>query len=85
MCCLNYEQSTYEQMWKDTPRRGSLVKTPNGKEGTVFDVSVLTGIIKVQNPETGVVTAYHKSELKILKHAIDNDDIDPEIKEIAKD
>ncbi len=85
MCCLNYEQSTYEQMWKDTPRQGSIVKTPNGKEGTVFDVSVLTGIVKVLNPETGTITAYDKKELKIIKHAVVSDEVDPEIKEIEKD
>jgi len=85
MCCLNYEQSTYEKMWKDTPRQGSIVKTPNGKEGTVFDVSVLTGIVKVLNPETGTITAYDKKELKVIKHAVVTDEIDPEIKEIEKD
>ncbi len=85
MCCLNYEQSTYEKMWKDTPRQGSIVKTPNGKEGTVFDVSVLTGIVKVLNPETGTITAYDKKELKVIKHAVVNDEIDPEIKEIEKE
>ncbi len=85
MCCLNYEQSTYEQMWKDTPRQGSVVVTPNGKEGTVFDVSVLTGIVKVLNPETGTITAYDKKELKVIKHAVVTDEIDPEIKEIAKE
>lgn len=85
MCCLNYEQSTYEYHWKDTPRHGSIVKVPGGKEGTVVDVSVLTGVVRVLNPETGAITAYNKKDLKILKHAVVNEEIDPEIEKITKE
>ena len=46
MCCLKYEQDAYEYLDKITPRTGSYVDTPEGK-GTVVDVSLLTGKLKV--------------------------------------
>lgn len=46
MCCLKYEQDAYEYLNKITPRIGSYVDTPEGK-GTVTDVSLLTGKLKV--------------------------------------
>ena len=47
MCCLGYEQSTYEAYWKETPAVGSLVKTPEG-EGNVVDANVLGRQVKVK-------------------------------------
>ncbi len=47
MCCLGYEQSTYEAYWKETPAVGSLVKTPEG-EGTVVDANVLGRQVKIK-------------------------------------
>lgn len=46
MCCLKYEQDAYEYLNKITPRVGSLVDTPEGR-GTVTEVSLLTGMLKV--------------------------------------
>lgn len=47
MCCLGYEQSTYEAYWKETPAVGSFVKTPEG-EGNVVDANVLGRQVKVK-------------------------------------
>ena len=47
MCCLGYEQSTYEAYWKETPAVGSLVKTPDG-DGSVVDANVLGRQVKVK-------------------------------------
>ena len=57
MCCLKYEQDAYEYLNKITPRVGSYVDTPEGK-GTVTDVSLLTGKLKVaiDNSESLPVT-----------------------------
>ena len=48
MCCLKYEQNVYEELLAVTPRNGALVKTPDGR-GTVVDVSLLAGTLKVQS------------------------------------
>ncbi len=47
MCCLKYEQSTYEEMWKLCPKVGAVVTTPEGR-GVVTESAVLTGKIKVR-------------------------------------
>lgn len=85
MCCLNYEQSTYEECWKGLPRQGSIVKIPGGKEGTVLNVSVLTGEITVANSETGAIATYNIKDLKVVKNAVVTEEIDPEIEEITKE
>ena len=42
MCCLNYEQETYEELSKKLPKVGNHVESPKGK-GQVAELSVLTG------------------------------------------
>jgi len=47
MCCLQYEQSVYEELNKLTPKNGTTVNTPEGR-GTVVDCNILTGKMKVR-------------------------------------
>ena len=47
MCCLKYEQSSYEHLLRITPKIGALVDTVEGK-GVVVDNNLLTGILKVR-------------------------------------
>ncbi len=67
MCCLKYEQDAYEFLDKITPRNGSYVDTPEGK-GTVVDVSLLTGKLKValDNSE-GMPISVHRDEVNVLR------------------
>ena len=68
MCCLKYEQTAYEYLRSITPRVDSVVQTPHGK-GTVTDVSLLRGNIKVRldsSPDTPPKVV-HRTEVKILK------------------
>lgn len=68
MCCLKYEQDSYEELLKITPKVGALVDTPDGK-GTVTDVNLLTGVLKIQldkNKEAAPVT-FKRDEVKLLK------------------
>ncbi len=71
MCCLKYEQDAYEDLLKTTPPVGSIVQTPYG-EGTVVDVSLLKGILKIEvkkeNGDTTIQTC-HTSEITVLKSA----------------
>lgn len=46
MCCLQYEQNSYDYLEKITPRRGSIVDCKEGR-GTVVDYSLITGKLKV--------------------------------------
>lgn len=47
MCCLNYEQDTYEETRKRLPRIGSTVETTDGRGEVVFN-SVVKEIVKVK-------------------------------------
>lgn len=47
MCCLNYEQETYEDIRKRLPKVGSIVDTPFGK-GEVIANSVVKESVKVK-------------------------------------
>lgn len=89
MCCLKYEQDTYEELLKVTPRAGSIVQTPSGK-GTVEYVSLLKGIVKVKIDGDKEKT-YHEfpvDKIKILKRAYaDFDDMgfnDKSLKDLEK-
>ena len=47
MCCLKYEQDTYEELLRLSPKVGAVVMTPEGR-GVVTDSNVLTGKLKVR-------------------------------------
>ncbi|MBQ7934869.1 MAG: stage 0 sporulation family protein [Clostridia bacterium] len=69
MCCLNYEESTYQELGKRMPKVGAGVDTPNGR-GVVAETAVLTGKVKVRfTAEDGNVTfeTYDVQDLKFQK------------------
>ena len=67
MCCLKYEQNSYEYLLKNTPKAGAIVATNDGT-GVVTDVSLLTGYLKVSFEKNGGgIKPFHKSEVKIIK------------------
>lgn len=47
MCCLNYEQSTYEEIRKHLPKVGAIVKTEYGN-GVVTSNSIVKEMVKVK-------------------------------------
>ncbi len=47
MCCLKYEQDTYEELLGKTPDIGAIVVTPKGK-GTVVETYTLLEKVKVR-------------------------------------
>ena len=85
MCCLKNEQEAYEDILKNTPGVGSIVKTPDGK-GAVTAVSVLKGIITVavEDGEEKKLKDYHVDDLKILKKATVKNDENVDMAELKK-
>lgn len=85
MCCLKYEQSTYEELIKITPKVGALVKTPEGK-GIVWSNSLLTGKLKVKldKDDENVLQDFHVSEIKILKDAKQKEQVIENLDELKK-
>jgi cell fate regulator YaaT (PSP1 superfamily) len=47
MCCLNYEQDTYEKIRKTLPTVGSIVQTPYGR-AEVIGNSVVKEAVKIK-------------------------------------
>ena len=69
ICCLNYEESTYEEAYKTRPRAGSYVKTPEGN-GIVVEVSVPLDTASVRlESEGNAIKQFKKTDLKILRGA----------------
>ncbi len=68
LCCLKYEQESYEYLNKITPRVGSVVDTKEGR-GTVTESNLLTGKLKVcldRRPEA-LPAEYNRKEVKLLR------------------
>ena len=68
MCCLKYEQSSYEHLLKITPKIGALVDTSEGK-GTVIENNLLTGTLKVRlerRPDAAPLVV-HRKDCKLLR------------------
>lgn len=77
MCCLKYEQDSYEELLRTTPKVGAIVKTPDGK-GVVEDVNLLTGKLRVKHDGTESVNTFDKKDITVIKDAvirIDKDEI----------
>lgn len=68
MCCLKYEQDSYDALLKITPKVGAIVNTPDG-QGQVEDANLLTGILKVKlknNPDAPAAP-YKREDVKLVK------------------
>lgn len=84
MCCLNYEQSTYEDIRKRMPKVGSIVKTSEGT-GEVFSNNTVKESIKVKirKGEEEILKEFKIENVELIKghyeDSIDDDDIKLEI------
>jgi len=68
MCCLKYEQDAYDELIRITPRVGSAVMTSEGR-GTVTEISLLTGLIKVRLDKAadGAPMVFDRKAVKSLR------------------
>ena len=84
MCCLNYEQSTYEDIRKRMPKVGSIVKTSEGT-GEVFSNNIVKENVKVKlrKGEEEILEEFKIEDIELIKghyeDSIDDDDIKLEI------
>lgn len=66
MCCLRYEQKTYEEEIRRTPCVDTVVKTADGV-GSVCETSPLLGMIKVKlDGVEGAPKSYHRDSVQII-------------------
>ena len=81
MCCLKYEQDSYEHLISITPGIGATVKTENGI-GIVSDVNLITGNLIVRpKEEDGIPFKTHRSKVKILSRGKRSKQQDDEVTE----
>ena len=84
MCCLNYEQSTYEDIRKRMSKVGSIVKTSEGT-GEVFSNNIVKESVKVKlkKAEEEILKEFNIENIELIKghyeDSIDDDDIKLEI------
>ena len=67
MCCLKYEQETYEALIRTSPKLESFVDTPEGR-GIVIEADILRQRVKVRmenNPDT--VSTFSNEEVAVLR------------------
>ena len=71
MCCLKYEQDTYEELMKETPKNGAVVTTPEGN-GTVVSVALLRGRVKVRlgSDDEATLKDFDVKDIKFANNAI---------------
>lgn len=88
MCCLKFEQASYEHLLRCTPKIGAIVDTADGR-GEVVDNNLLTGILKVKldrHPDAAPST-FHRRDIKLIRDAhitVNKDEIEA-LGEIAGD
>ena len=70
MCCLKYEQDSYEELYRTTPKAGSVVKTAEGK-GIVEDANLLTGKLRVKIDKSDNVITVSKDEVEVIKAGVE--------------
>ncbi|MFN9133355.1 MAG: stage 0 sporulation family protein, partial [Phycisphaerales bacterium] len=68
MCCLRYEESTYDQLRANLPRKKSVVMTPDGP-GIVIDSQILTQLVLVRLDRTNEDAAYPVESLSPVENA----------------
>lgn len=67
MCCLRHEQEAYEDLLKNMPKVGSIIKTDCG-EGKVVEVNLISGNLKVKltdKPEDSIPININVRELDL--------------------
>ncbi len=67
MCCLKYEQDTYEDLLRSMPKPESFVDTPEGR-GTITEMDLLRQRVKVRmEDQPDVIGSYKLEDIAILR------------------
>ena len=67
MCCLRYEQESYQKEAKLTPKKDTVVITPDGR-GVVLESTPLSGMVKVKldGNDEEPPRSYHRDKLSVV-------------------
>lgn len=81
MCCLNYEQETYEDIRKKMPRIGSIIKTERGQGEVVANNTIKETVkakIRIQDEE--VIEEFNIRDITLISGSYEGTIEDAEIK-----
>lgn len=68
MCCLNYEQSTYEEIRKNMPQIGSIVKVEDGKGEVISNNIVKESVkVKIKRGDEDVIEEHKIENVELIK------------------
>ncbi len=81
MCCLRFEQDTYEREYATFPKVDTIVDTPKGR-GVIIESSFLTGKIKVKMNNDQSIKIFGKTELKPLGMIRVKEDVSEDLKKL---
>ncbi|MGL4656032.1 MAG: PSP1 domain-containing protein [Sarcina sp.] len=88
MCCLNYEQSTYEETRKKLPKIGSIVDTRDGRGEVIYNSAVKENVkVKITNSNgEGFVDYYSMYEIRMVSGKYEADEVEGDLRlEITDD
>ena len=87
MCCLNYEQSTYEETRKKLPKVGSIVDTRDGRGEVVYNSAVKENVkVKITNSNgEGFMNYYSMYEVRMVSGKYEADEVEDLRFEITED
>jgi len=83
MCCLNYEQSTYEDIRRRLPKVGSIVETPEG-QGEVIGNSTVKETVKVKMKNSfdeEVIISVNINEVQLIAGGYEDNINDADLKD----
>lgn len=83
MCCLEYENGHYSEVFKKMPKLGSSVSTPDGN-GIVINNNMLKLIVKVKVTKPDGTEIYKDFDLKDLRFKASQQMPDDTIEEVEK-
>lgn len=68
MCCLNYEQSTYEDIRKRLPKVGAIVETEDGTGEVVSNNTVKESVkVKIKRGDEDAIEDFKIDKIKLIK------------------
>lgn len=87
MCCLNYEQSTYEETRKKLPKIGSIVDTRDGRGEVIYNSAVKENVkVKITSSNgEGFIGYYSMYEVRMVSGKYEADEIEDLKLEITED
>ncbi len=81
MCCLNYEQSTYEDIRKRMPKVGSIVKTIEGTGDVIANNTVKETVkVKLKRGEEEVIEEHKIETIELIKGSFEDEIEEHELK-----